>query len=189
MSTPFGQLDEVMNLKETLSTETDRGCALHAASYLDNELGVMLAAHFVDDTKTCNELFEGTGGLATFSARIAIAFALGLIPKNVRNDLTLIRRIRNEFGHNPRQIGFDHDAIANRCRELYFRWERLDRPPRRFFENAVFAVASQIHSAKWSAKRPVAPKEIEIKEEHREEHREYVERLLAAITQESQKST
>lgn len=189
MNTPFGQFDEVIELREALSAETDRGCALHAASYLDNELGVMLRSYFVDDAKTHTELLEGTGGLATFSARIAIAFALGLVPKNVRNDLTLIRKIRNDFGHNPRQIGFDHDPIANRCRELHFRWETLDRSPRRFFENSVFAVASQIHASKWSAKRPISPKEITLDDERREQHREFVEQLFAAITQGSQEST
>lgn len=189
MSTPFDQFDEVIQLREALSTETDRGCALHAASYLDNELGVMLASHFVDHAKTHIELLDGTGGLATFSARIAIAFALGLISENVRNDLTLIRKIRNDFGHNPAQIGFDQEAIANRCRELHFRSETLERPPRRFFESSVFAVAAKIHAAKWSAKRPTAPKEIVIDDEHRENHREIVEQLLVAMTEDTEDRT
>lgn len=189
MNTPFDQFDEVIVLREALSEETDRGCALHAASYLDNELAVMLASHFVDDAKTHKELFKSTGGLATFSARIAIAFALGLIPENVRNDLSLIRKIRNDFGHNPARIGFDHEPIANRCRELHFRWETLERPPRRYFENSVFAVASQIHAAKWSAKRPAAPKEIVIDDDRRERHREFVEQLLVVMTEETENHT
>ena len=189
MSTPFDQFDEVMQLREALSAETDRGCALHAASYLDNELGVMLASHFVDHAKTHKELLDGTGGLATFSARIAIAFALGLVSENVRNDLTLIRKIRNDFGHNPAKIGFDHEPIANRCRELHFRWETLERPPRRFFENSVFAVASQIHAAKWSAKRPAAPKEIVIDDEQREKHRKFVEQLMVTMTKDTEHRT
>jgi DNA-binding MltR family transcriptional regulator len=186
MSKPFDQFDEIMELRGALSAETDRGCALHAASYLDNELGVMLAAYFIDDKKAAAELLDGTGGLATFSARIAIAFALGLISNNARKDLTLIRKIRNDFGHNPQQIGFDYEPIANRCRELYYRWDAIDRPPRRFFENSVFALAAQIHGAKWHSKRPVPPKEIIIDDTRRKKHMDFVERLVAAMIDQDQ---
>ena len=181
MSDRFGQFDEVMELRTALSEETDRGCALHGASYLENELGLMLSSYFVDDARIHSELLEGTGGLATFSARIAVAFALGLIPPAVRRDLDLIRKIRNDFGHNPTQIGFDHEPIANRCHDLYFRWEPLDRPPRRFFENSVFAVAAHVHAAEHRAKRPTTPKDIVINDEVRSSIRDTATMMLSLI--------
>jgi hypothetical protein len=43
---------------------------------------------------------------------------VGLISSDHRKALHLIRKIRNEFGHDPKPLSFDDQAIAARCKNL-----------------------------------------------------------------------
>jgi len=45
-------------------------------------------------------LFEGYGPLGSFSARIDLAFAFGLIEPHIRADLRTLKDIRNAFAHS-----------------------------------------------------------------------------------------
>ena len=66
-----------------------------------------------------HQLFDGTGALATFSAKIDIAYAFGLIGTQERADLHIIRKIRNDFAHAVQyELSFLTEAIANRVRSL-----------------------------------------------------------------------
>ena len=141
------RFDEVISFRDALSTESDRGCALFAASYLDGELEALLRQRFVDDKRIADHVLQADGSLGTFSARIDVAFLLGLIGDLTRRDLHLIRKIRNEFGHSARSINFSEQSIASRCRELTLVTRPGDMPPRGRFTNAVLGAAAMIHSA------------------------------------------
>src|SRR5262245_59615110 len=79
--------------------ESDRGAALVAAAMLDERLKEILSA-FLVTSKASEDLLEGfTAPLGTFSARASAAFAMGLLQENEFKEITLIRKIRNEFGH------------------------------------------------------------------------------------------
>lgn len=58
------------------------------------------------------KLFEGFGPLATVSAKIEIAYALGFISEEDRKDANAIRKIRNEFAHSDEPVNFDHPRIT-----------------------------------------------------------------------------
>jgi len=73
------RFDVVMDFRQGLTPETDRGCALMAAEYLSNQLEELLRAHFVDDLKVCESIFEGANAtLGTFSSRIDMALLAGI---------------------------------------------------------------------------------------------------------------
>lgn len=101
--------------RSTLNAETDRGCALMAAAYLDDQLGELLRAYLVDDSKTADELFGPLAPLGTFSSRIDLAYMLGLVGPHARRELHLIRKIRNEFGHKYKPMTFEDPGIKSRC--------------------------------------------------------------------------
>jgi DNA-binding MltR family transcriptional regulator len=63
--------------------------------------------------KELAELFDGTAPLSTFSAKIKIAYAMGIIGKLTRHDLEKLREIRNAFAHSIRHLSFDLPEIAN----------------------------------------------------------------------------
>lgn len=98
--------------------ESDRGSALVAAAMLDERLEEILTA-FLVESKTSTELLSGYNApLGTFSSRANAAFALGLIQDNEFKEITLIRKIRNEFGHDWQPKSFETGAIANLCAQL-----------------------------------------------------------------------
>lgn len=174
----FAQYSEIIEFRTALSQETDRGCALMAASYLDQELRSLIYSNLAEDKDIEKQLFEGNGALATFSSRIAMAYAMGLISPAVRRDLNLVRKIRNIFGHDAKPIDFTDPAIACRCRELYFRYESLEKPPRRFFENAAMGIAAHVHMMILRAVRPTPPDDARIDDKIREEHVRKMEDLF-----------
>jgi hypothetical protein len=112
-------LEKVISFRRVLSRESDRGCALFAAAYLDQELSELLKSFFVDDEKVFNDISKGTNALSAFSSRIDICYLLGLIGPLARKDFHLVRKIRNDFAHVASDISFDTESIAQRCREFY----------------------------------------------------------------------
>ncbi|MNW32879.1 mannitol repressor protein [compost metagenome] len=145
--------EEVLEFRLHLDKETDRGCALMAAAFLDELLKELLQNTFVDDPDSYKDLFTGTGGLATFSSRIELSYLLGLIPPRLRRDLHIIRKIRNDFAHSMKIIDFNHPPIASRCRELHYNIFKDQIPPRKAFNRVAFGVAGVINGAKRITKR------------------------------------
>jgi len=73
------QQENVAAFRKALTAESDRGCALFAAAYLDASLSDFLYVSLVSNKSIEKDLFEGSAPLATFSSRIMMAYYLGLI--------------------------------------------------------------------------------------------------------------
>lgn len=58
--------------------------------------------------------------LGTFSSRIHIAFALGLITKSQFSDLEHLRKIRNEFAHSWKLLSFEDKKITSHIKGISF---------------------------------------------------------------------
>jgi len=97
--------------------ESDRAAAILAATFLDNTLRELLLSHMIDNP-IIKALFEGDRPLASFSARISIAFGLGLLPRNIYADLELVRKIRNHFAHSEVAAIFGVSPVRDWCAEL-----------------------------------------------------------------------
>lgn len=141
------RFDEVADFRASLNPETDRGCALMAASFLDSELELLLGQFVVDDSKVIEETFSQGKPIGTFSSRIDLAYLLGLIGKSTRRDLHLIRKIRNDFGHTHRPLSFADQNVSNRCRELTYTQRPDTDPPRKHFISAAVGALAIIHTA------------------------------------------
>ena len=63
----------LMECRNQLDSETDRGCSLMAASYLDYELERLLREKLVGGKKHLDLLFDYSGPLGTFSPMLARA--------------------------------------------------------------------------------------------------------------------
>ena len=98
--------------------ESDRGAALTAAAVLDDRLSEILAAFFAD-VPSAKELNTGFNApLGSLASRAAAAHALGLIQDNELKEITLIRKIRNEFGHSWKGVSFSGGRVADLCNQL-----------------------------------------------------------------------
>lgn len=103
----------------SLQYEGDRAFAIVSSSILEDNLEFAILSRFVDlSQRDIDYLFKGDAPLATFSAKIKIAFALGVFNVDVRADLNCIRDIRNAFAHARRSIDFNTLEIAAACEHL-----------------------------------------------------------------------
>lgn len=104
------------------SEKNDRAIAIVGATFLDILLEHTLRAFLVDDEKEVNKLLQPDQPLGTFSGKITMVYCLGLIYKPVRDDLHLVRKIRNEFAHNL-YASFEDEKIKSWCSCL--KWHRI----------------------------------------------------------------
>jgi DNA-binding MltR family transcriptional regulator len=64
-------------------------------------------------------LFDDDRSLGTLSAKAALAYALGLISQFEFQDVSILRRIRNDFAHSiDHTLSFESEVVANRIRSL-----------------------------------------------------------------------
>lgn len=81
------------------SKETDRAAVILGVAKLDIALRDLLGKVLKTNTGTTDELFDNEGPLSTFSAKINLAFRLGLLDEDFVYSLKLIKKIRNDFAH------------------------------------------------------------------------------------------
>lgn len=74
----------------------------------------------------------------------------------MRNDLHLLRKIRNEFAHTPTEIDFRTPSIADRCRVLNYAGKaRTTLDPRESFIRAMLGIDGSIFVKKLSLQNVV----------------------------------
>jgi DNA-binding MltR family transcriptional regulator len=81
-----------------------------------------LKAFLPEKDKIVNELFEFNQPLGNFSNKINLCYSLGLIDKIVKDDLNMIRKIRNNFAHEL-NISFNDENIKSLSNEI--KWHKL----------------------------------------------------------------
>lgn len=107
-------------LNKSLDDLDERGLVLSLAAFAEDALGQLLKAFLLTNEAT-NQLLEGFNApLGTFSARIKAAYALGLIEKDQLDDLERLRKMRNEFAHSWRPIGFENAKISALIKALNY---------------------------------------------------------------------
>jgi len=99
---------------DEVKTQTDRGAAIIAASVLDELFKrVILERLIVIGGERSDALFNKIGApLASFSAKIELAFALGIISNDARLAAHPVRDVRNKFAHRIEPLSFDHSEVS-----------------------------------------------------------------------------
>ena len=97
--------------------ESDRAAIVLAGSFVEHYLAAYLK-HFMVDDKSISKLFKGFGPFSTFDQRISTAHAFRLIPPHIREDLQLIKDIRNHFAHSPRATSLTAPTVQNMLSKL-----------------------------------------------------------------------
>lgn len=112
------EIEQLGKFLASFNKESDRGAALVAASMIDDRLQQILIAFFIQ-SPTAKDLITGFNApLGTFSSRASAAAALGLIQENEFREITLIRKIRNEFGHGWEPMTFESENLVIHARKL-----------------------------------------------------------------------
>ena len=106
-------------MDEEFHDAPDRVIAIVGASYLDEMLAQILRAVFVDDKEAVENLIGQYGPIGTNGARYSLAYCLGLITREERDDLKAIADIRNKFAHQFAVRSFDHQVPTKYVGKLH----------------------------------------------------------------------
>lgn len=90
---------------------TERGAALAICAALDHALGELIKSRMIDDNDAKEWMFNDVGPLGNFGIRIRIAYLMGIITHETREELITISKIRNTFAHNISASGFKYPRI------------------------------------------------------------------------------
>lgn len=156
------RISEVITFRKSITNESDRGAGLMAAAFIDDRLAELISSKLINDDALIKSLLDFNGPFGNFSARIEVSFGFGLIPNNVRRDLNLLRKIRNDFAHTANQVTFYDQPIASRCRELALDNKSKDANPRGKFTRAMVVCLVVIQLAILRANRPEQPNDHDV---------------------------
>ncbi len=176
--------EQIFAFRQTLSPESDRGCAMMAGAFLDDRLKLLIEGSLIDEPTLKKQFLSFNGPAGTFSSRIDYAYLTSLIPKSVHSDLHLIRKIRNEFGHRIEPIDFATPEILQRCEAFQNTCVPQDARFRLKFTNACFGVLSCIDTAIICqvARKPKEEKLI-YREEKEAWHVNFINKFDAALAE------
>ncbi len=123
----------------------DRAVAIVGAAFMNAHLMQLLKAFFVDEASEAHELLDYEKPLGGIGPRIRLAYCLGLISKDERDDLRAIQQISELFSREMEELTFSDEDVRLRCRALKLPRKLLlgdaPHPPRRLF---VFAIAQLV---------------------------------------------
>lgn len=112
MSNLSEQITELINNIRALQTRTHAEIVVVGAAIIEEQLlRALLTKMRPLSGEMKKRLFDGYGPLSSFSAKIDLSYALQILNKDQYDDLTVIRRIRNHFGHAMSLVNFDKLAI------------------------------------------------------------------------------
>jgi hypothetical protein len=97
----------------------DRSAAILAGAFLEDRLTLAIKTRLIPDLQVQGKLFKGYGPLATFAAKIDLAYLMGILNKNSRNVFHTIREIRNRFAHRLDLNDFNSPMVSDLCKKLF----------------------------------------------------------------------
>jgi len=127
--------------------ETDRGAALVGAALIDTRVERTLRGHFVNKRIADELLSGGNAPIGTLSARMKLAYSLGLITRLEFQECDLIRKIRNEFAHDVHGLSFRTPKIADLAARLQANTpdhKRFEGNALRLFINSVILLSMSL---------------------------------------------
>jgi DNA-binding MltR family transcriptional regulator len=101
----------------SLSRESDRAAAILGLALLDYLLEQVFRRRL--HSHTSEDVFAFRGALGDFASRTEMAFALGWLDQDTRDDLSLLRRLRNDFAHDmDHALAFSSSSCRDRLSAL-----------------------------------------------------------------------
>ena len=113
--------DELGAVWAEINLQSHRAAAVLAGALVEDALQFAIQTHFVYLPRNeRDKLFDYPGPLASFDAKIRVGYAMALYGPVIRNDLDVIRRIRNGFAHARKPITFDTPQVAKEMAKIQY---------------------------------------------------------------------
>jgi hypothetical protein len=103
---------------DEIEKQNDRGAAIIAGALLEDFVVDAIKTRLLPDEKVIDQFLTGMGPLATFSAKIDMAYLLKIVTSDCRRVMHIIRRVRNEFAHGLQPLSFETPRIQDMCSNL-----------------------------------------------------------------------
>jgi DNA-binding MltR family transcriptional regulator len=111
--------DDEAQILETLDHDSDRAVAVIVGAMIENRLERGLKARMrIIDKDALNKVFQFSGPLGSFSAKIDVAYLNGLLSKDAYEDLARFKDIRNKFAHKLDIRTFDSDSVRDSAKNF-----------------------------------------------------------------------
>jgi DNA-binding MltR family transcriptional regulator len=110
--------EDTRKVYDILNRESDFACVLIGTSYLAELLASAINVSFIESSVSEKLLDPQRGAVGGFATRADLAYCLGLISKNVYQDLIRVAEIRNMFAHKHLALDFGDSTIRKTCEEL-----------------------------------------------------------------------
>jgi hypothetical protein len=120
------ELFQFMDFILEFSRESDRAAVVLAAAKLDLTLRELLENALLPCTTRSDDLFDGMGPLNSFSAKIDLAFRLGLIDSGLAHSIHTVRKLRNDFAHEPGTSRLNTPPHSDRVAHFLSSFEKLN---------------------------------------------------------------
>jgi hypothetical protein len=117
---------QFMDFLLEFSAESDRAAVVLAAAKLDLTLRELLEIAILPCTTRSDDLFDAMGPLSSFSAKIDLAYRLGLVDAELAHSLHTIRKLRNDFAHEPGTSRLNTPPHSDRVAHFLSVFEKLD---------------------------------------------------------------
>ena len=112
---------ESAELIHDYSTESDRGAIILVATNIEDVLEFEISKRLpglLSDATARKKIFEHDGLIATFSKKTEMAYALGIIDKDYRKKIDLVREIRNACAHARFPLSMKKKVLQDACKGL-----------------------------------------------------------------------
>jgi DNA-binding MltR family transcriptional regulator len=94
---------------------------LFGASIFDQSLKALISNYLLDRRPKQNLMGGGNAPLGTFSVRLSLTAALGLVTQDEYHNCLIMKGVRNLFAHELIfKLDFEHKKIRTRCQNLRF---------------------------------------------------------------------
>jgi hypothetical protein len=145
--------EQVKAFLEEVKSQTDRGAAIVASAVVENLIEVVILERLIElPGERKDALFYRMGApLSSFSAKVEMAFALGIIANELRLTLHLIRDLRNKFAHRVEALTFDHQDIDSIIKSRASPSVRESSEPNREKFMKIFYACTIILIGTWGA--------------------------------------
>lgn len=101
---------------DLIADRNDRAVIIIAASILEEALANALKMELRTSSNEEKEVLFGVGmPLSSFSAKIKFVYALRLCDKREKNNMNVIREVRNAFAHSMKYMDFKTEEVASMC--------------------------------------------------------------------------
>jgi hypothetical protein len=102
----------------SLAQESERVAVVMGVAQVDIALERLLKSLFQKHPGGQDNLFDPDRPLSTFSAKIALAFRIGVIDSDFEHVLQMLRKIRNDFAHSTEPEKPSESRHRNRMKEV-----------------------------------------------------------------------